>query len=219
MKTKTKTETICNSLTIRTFTLIELLITIAIIAILASMLLPTLNKAREKAKSIKCTANLTQLGLGLAFYADAWDDYLPSFYIADQTHWYALDEFMEGVGSKRYSKKPGSIFTCPSSPDGFFPNDSFVNNGIYLNYGGNRYMSHRKQSRLKQPSKTSTLMDAIYFYTTWGSDVNGLDSNTNFVHQKAMNVLFVDGHARALIKNEVPWGWANRYAPFWDYQL
>ena len=92
------------------FTLLELLIVIAVIAILASLLLPALGKAVESARKASCQGNLKQIGASLALYASDQDGYIPAIYATskDGTPWELWSGRLGGY------LRTIRVFLCPS---------------------------------------------------------------------------------------------------------
>jgi prepilin-type N-terminal cleavage/methylation domain-containing protein len=170
----------------RAFTLVELVVVIAVIGILASLLAVGLNSAREKGKSARCIANLRQIGLGVTMYADENGNQLhhKGGNIPDHGQWTANPwtsamlspnhpDAYWGVAYARYLGGSKQLFRCPSAQHV----DEWREEGLpypalfWLNstYGINRYLvtpynstnsAVLKVTSLKSPQTTVLAQDA-----------------------------------------------------------
>ena len=205
----------------RRFTLVELLIVIAIIAILTGLILPALKSSRDRARLAQCVSNIRELTLMHLLYVDSSGGYFCPAWDASFDSWESSANHRgPGILSRLVpdsSASNGRVFECPSAKSSLSINLAWTARNA--GYGMNYQLSFADPSaqppnfrpcritQVKSPSKLIVLSDAACFLA--GSDgrpsptaflynpTSGKGGYSDFRHSGSCAVSFVDGHASA----------------------
>ena len=187
------------------FTLIELLVVIAIIAILAAMLLPALNKARESARKIACLSQLKTMASATLIYADQNGERIPpghryNTWAAADLWWSIL---IQTVNSKAPARSTGAmtgyykIFVCPTEKTPTGGSGKFQ----FTHYGVNYWFTHfsapvRKMTTATKPSEVALQMDSNNktAYVVKADNGSLVGASQRHIKNRS-NTSFLDGHA------------------------
>jgi prepilin-type N-terminal cleavage/methylation domain-containing protein/prepilin-type processing-associated H-X9-DG protein len=204
------------STSVRAFTLIELLVVIAIIAILAALLLPTLGRAKDSAKSIQCLNQMRQISLATRLYAEENNDEFPrsqhSAFANRQLPWERAIVPQLGVtdGTMAWTKLLQGLYHCPKDEKpghlsyGF---NYFFEVGAEDDYPG-KPQTWRKLTSVPKPTTTinyaevSIGADHVMPALGWLSGTDAANEIASTRHKQRSNYAFVDGHVELLRLNQ-----------------